>query len=320
MLNKELDHIFSNLPLGKLSDYEFLYKKQNSELNLELGVFGENNVPCIGIDVKEAFLHFQINENYKVIKILNSPKKFGQKILILLNEKKHLHTFKNLYKWIYLDLQENKNLIKTFDNLIEYIDQYSYLFQKRKINNSEESYIGLYGELSILYELLKQKKFNETDLIKSWSGYSRSTHDFNLPKLNLEIKSSISDKMEINVSSFNQLIPKPNSQTYLIYQQFIKDEQCNQSKDLFEIVSSIKTIIRKKENVKLFTRKLEVFGINQISIKLKLSKINLLIFHINETFPSLKSAEIHESISNIKYKIELSKCSEWLTELNLNEL
>ena len=306
--------------MGKLSDYEFLYKKQNYELNLELGVFGENNIPCIGINVKETFLNFQINENYKVIKIFNTPKKFGQKILILLNEKEYLDAFKNLYKWIYLDLQENKNLIRTFDNLIKYIDQYSYLFEKRKINKSEESYIGLYGELSILHKLLKEKKFNETDLIQSWSGYSHSTHDFNLPELNLEIKSSISDKMEINVSSFNQLMPKPNSQTYLIYQRFMKDEHCNQSKDIFELISSIKTIIQKKETAKLFDRKLEIFGINQISLKLKLSKINLLIFHINETFPSLKSTKIHGSISNIKYKIDLSKCSEWLTELNLNEL
>lgn len=320
MQNKQIDQFFNELPLGNLSDYEFLYKKQNSKLNLELGVYGENRIPSIGIDIKETFSDYKSNESFKVIKIINSPKKFGQKILILLNDKMHLDTFKKLYKWIYLDLEEKNNLINTYENLIDYITQYSYLFEKRTINRSEESYIGLYGELDILLGLLKQKKFQEIDIIQAWSGYTRSIHDFNFPQLNLEIKSSISDKMEINASSYNQLTPKPNSQTFLIFQKYINEEYSDHSKDIFDLVKSIKQIIKDEESLKLFSRKLEVFGVNEIVLKLRLSRVNSQIFHINETFPSLKGLEIHESISDIKYKINLAACSEWLTDLKLNEL
>ena len=180
-----VEESFSELSKVRLNKNDFYYRTLNSKLNLNFVVFGENNLTCIGLKVKDQFLRYRVVNKYKVITLMNAHCSFGQRIIIILNDSKKIDIFKKLYKWIHQDLSEDINCIKTFDDLVQYIDQYGELFEKKIDRNiSKESSIGLYGELDLINDLIKNNNHEIDEIIESWSGYSRSTHDFNLGRKN----------------------------------------------------------------------------------------------------------------------------------------
>lgn len=279
-------------------------------------------MPCIGLNVKDKFIKYEIEDKYKIITIRNAPSSLGERIIIVLNETDKIDIFKKLYEWIHQDLLDDCNLIRTFDDLCKYIDRYAELFKQKSDNSiSKESIIGLYGELDLLNELLKSKRYEKYEVINSWSGYYRSTHDFNLLNMKLEVKTSMDDNTVINCSSYNQLLAKKGFQTYLINLSYTENTNKVDGKNIFEMIELVKSNLKNcSESLKKFQRKLEIFGIDRIKDNLKYSRISSKIFDINEDFPSFQGLKIHSSISDLKYKIDLSMCEKWLTPLNMDEL
>ena len=69
------------------------------------------------------------------------------------------------------------------------------------------------------------KKYSKLDIINSWKGYYRSKHDFQLPNLRLEVKSSLNNNTIINSSNFSQLISSPGYDTFLVHQSYLEDNR-----------------------------------------------------------------------------------------------
>jgi len=316
-----LDAVIKSLGALDINNDNFVYKCFDSKKNIEFGVFGERKEPCIGININKDFKYYKSNTKFKIIEIFNAPATNGQKLLIILKDQNKIEIFKKLYVWIHQDISIDQKLFMSFEGLSEYIEQYSKLFEKKITNKiSEESLLGLFGELDLLKELLKSKKYTTTELINSWAGYYRSRHDFKFPNLRLEVKSSLNDNSIINCSSFNQLVSNVSIDTFLIHQLYVKENN-HKSVSLLNLIKTIRRIIESdQKSLLIFDRKLEIFGIEKIETDLKLLRKNLLIYKITDDFPSLKECSIHNSITNIKYKIDLSMCSKWLTELKVNEL
>lgn len=320
-MKENLDQIISKFNKLSLAENSFLYKTFKANINLEFGVFGKEKNPCIGMSCNNQFEKYEINENYKIIKLMNAKLFDGQKLLIVLTDSKKIDIFKKLYYWMSQDLEINPNLIKSFKDLSKYIDQYSKLFEREYINEiTHESLLGLYGELDVLRNLLNSKKYSKLDILNSWTGYYRSKHDFNLPNLRLEVKSSLNNNFIINSSSSNQLKSTPGFDTFLIYQSFVETND-HSSIELNDLIKLIFKMLKNNEKAKkIFEKKLDIFGIEKVKKKLNLSKLSSQIYEIRDDFPSIDHQKIHSSISDIKYKIDLSMCSEWLTEFKINEL
>lgn len=320
-INNILDQNILELTKVNLKKNEFYYRTIDSNINLNFGIFGKEKVPCIGLCLNNKFLEYKIENKYKTISLMNAPSPYGERILILLNNNDKIEIFKKLYNWLHQDLVENKNLINSFEDLCKYVEEYSKFFEVKIQNfNSKDSLLGLYGELDLLNQLLQSKKYNKREVIDSWSGYQRSTHDFNFHNMKIEVKSSTSDNNLIHCSSYNQLISQTNSNIYLIKFSYEEKSKEESGTNIFDLIDLIKGKLKISEaSFKVFERKLEIFGINKINDFTKYKRKSYNIYEIRHDFPSFKNINIHPSISGIKYKIDLSMCDEWLVPLSINE-
>lgn len=253
---------------------------------------------------------------------MNAPSFDQQRVIIVLKDLNKIDTFKKLYKWIHQDLSEDSNLIKSFEDLCKYIDNYADIFERKSNDKiSKESLLGLYGELDLINELIKSNKHEPKEIIDSWNGYRRSTHDFCIKNIRIEVKSSLNNNHIIHCSSYNQLLPKMNFQTYLINFSYVENSVDSHGISIIDMIALIKDNLKNcKISLKTFERKLEIFGIDRVKDDTKYSRISQEIYEISDDFPSLSDLEIHSSITDIKYKIDLSMCENWLSPLNINEL
>ncbi len=320
VITTQLDKTLDTLSKAKLTKNQFRYKTFDSKINLNFGVFGEKNLPCIGLTIEKKFQKYLRNENFKSITIINSPEKDKQRILLILNNQNKLNIFKKLYQWIYIDLQENSDSFSSFQKIVNYINEYADLFERKILSKfSKERLIGLYGELDTIFELLSSKKYTDREIVESWNGYRSSTHDFKINNLALEIKSSLNNSLKIYCSSIDQLRFNKNFKTYLCYRVYREEKNSSKGLNIHELILNIYKKIKDKKVVKVLERKLEIFGINIIKHNTKLIRDSITTYKIDNKFPSFKD-NIHDSISDVKYKLDLFKCDNWKTDLKLYEL
>jgi hypothetical protein len=78
---------------------------------------------------------------------------------------------------------------------------------------SEEAEVGLFGELLLLGHLLKT--IDPASAISAWRGPSAEEHDFGLPTLDLEVKTTTSESRLHWVNSLTQLRPTLERPLYL---------------------------------------------------------------------------------------------------------
>lgn len=320
-LNQNIQTVLDNFTKIDLKDNEFLHKTLDYKSKIELGIFGKNKNPCIAVIVNERFKKYNKYEKFKILNILNTFDNRGQKILIILKDKKRFDIFQRFYNWLCEDIKDNNLILKTYKDFINYIDQFSILFEKIKEEKlSKERVIGLFGELNTILELIKNKKYKSLDIINSWQGFSRSKHDFVLNKLELEIKTSLNEDYKIHCSSYDQLISDNGKKTYLIHQIIKKIYNNEEGLTIHELIKKIKAQLKDQKAEKIFQRKLELFNLENLKNKDKYQIKFTNIYNINDQFPSLKFHEFHESLSNIKYQIDLKLCQDWITDLELNGL
>lgn len=321
VITTQLDKTLDTLSKAKLAKNQFRYKTFNSKININFGVFGEKNLPCIGLTIEKKFEKYLRNDNFKSITIINSPENNKQRILLILNNQNKLKIFKKLYEWIYIDIQENSDLFSSFQKIVNYITEYADLFERKILNKvSKERLIGLYGELDTIFELLSSKKYTDREVVESWKGYRNSTHDFKIKNLALEIKSSLNKSLKIYCSSIEQLRFNENFKTYLCYRVYSEEKTSSKGLNIHELILNIYKKMKDKKAIKILERKLDIFGINIIKHNTKLIRDRMTTYKIDNEFPSFKENDIHESISDVKYKLDLLKCDNWKTDLKLYEL
>ncbi len=70
---------------------------------------------------------------------------------------------------------------------------------------SREAETGLVGELALLTGMIGV--YGPADAVKTWRGGHGEEHDFGLPGVDLEVKTTISERRVHWVSSLTQLVP-----------------------------------------------------------------------------------------------------------------
>ena len=246
---EDVENTFKKFDQIEIHKNQFFYKTPNKDLKLELGIFGEKKTPCIGIIINEKFDNFEICKKFRFLTLKNTPLMNGQnqKLLIILEDLEKFDVFKKFSKWMYQDLYENNTLLSSMNDLINYINQFSELFERSSFQKlSYNKILGLFGELKVLKLLLKSKDSDMYSVIDSWSGYRQSTFDFYLNNFSIEVKSSIFNNTNIHCSSSKQVTKDGNNVTLLAHLNFIEDNQSNNSEDIFDLIQDIKETILSK--------------------------------------------------------------------------
>ncbi|MCE3556525.1 PD-(D/E)XK motif protein [Pseudonocardia sp. RS11V-5] len=79
---------------------------------------------------------------------------------------------------------------------------------------SRERQIGLYGELLFLEASLQQ--LPASTAVGAWRGFGRSEHDFVLPDVSFEVKTTTTEKRRHRIGGLEQLVPNPGTALWFV--------------------------------------------------------------------------------------------------------
>lgn len=262
----------------------FVYNKQ-------LVYMAKNNDLTGSISLKTEYLQLQSNVN--IISVENSQN-FESGCYNIIEYKVPLNenfpAFESFVKLClaHVKIQDSKNFVDFFNSLIE-------LFKNEKLEKKQNVF-GLFGELSLIYYFLKEYNLNLASYWHISGTYSK--YDFSANKMNIEVKTSSSEKDVLIKHSqvFN------DDENYLAVSIV---ENNNSGMTLMELEERLKEFdsIAKDFNflLNLETEKVKLVTSDYINKKLKLLDINL--YDCKNINPFNK---IPDNISNLEYRINLS--------------
>lgn len=254
--------------------------------------------------------------NLDQIKLLDEVYNDEYQFLLVLNDKSNWETFKKFCD----DLTEISVIAETEQKFVELISerlkQWKKLFksENNKVMSLEEQ-MGLFTELKSL-ETIFFKKYGEKSII-NWRGAEKDVQDFLFENSAVEIKSTISSKGHvITISSLDQLESHKSNLFLIVYSLTISTNK-QVGENISDIVEKLRDLIEDDKIDNEFCDKLFKVGYNIVEKEYTRFIIdNIEYYKIEGEFPRLKIEYIDSRIKEIKYKIDLSYCSEYSTTAN----
>lgn len=172
---------------------------------------------------------------------------------------------------------------------------------------------GLYGELLILEQLLKECK-NYSKVMDAWQAPTATNQDFYFNRSAIEVKTSKSNHPSIKVANEFQL---DSSLFEHLYLAFVKlSELPNGENTLLNKINEIRNILKLSPVlVDDFDLKLSYLGIssdieseyNKTSYKVR----KITFYEVNENFPKILSTMVDKAVTHISYEISPTECVEF---------
>ena len=287
------------------SDFSVLRFDDDCEANFYIGINDKNN-KCILHSLDNVNLNFEGFEKTNLKAYKNSK----YLILELIDDDEYLDLFLDLSYSIFekikdITIAQNSALI-----FKEMILRWSTFFTNKKTDKlGEKQVMGLWGELFILKEFIKQKKISVNDVLIAWRGPYKGNRDFEFDNFHLEVKSIKSDSEKINISSEFQLEHENGIEINL---RVLKLRGDSEGLNISYIVHEIIIILNQ------LNADLEIFysALFQIVKLNDLIKYDDLCFAINSDktylvieneFPLINSKSLKEGVSDVNYQIALNK-------------
>jgi hypothetical protein len=104
---------------------------------------------------------------------------------------------------------------------------------------SHAEQVGLFGELVVLLSLAAQR--TPTDAVGAWRGPDREEHDFGLQRVDVEVKTTLSEQRHHWIGSLTQLLPTPGRDLYLLSLQ-ITAAGLGPGATLTELVAAVRSL------------------------------------------------------------------------------
>lgn len=208
-----------------------------------------------------------------------------------------------------------------FNKVIELIQSWANFLKPQRSGLSESEYIGLWGELFTLSEIILpyHTPFNS---MRFWVGPEGKKQDFTLNKIAVEIKTSFSSEArKITISSLEQL-DVITEQLYLLHIVANPSESKfgYSLKDLYENCLSI--ISQDLSSEIIFIQK--VFDLYGKSSEKQLNSKNTLIaqtlYEITDSFPCLRNKDVPNSIAGLRYDLLVSGIKEYESKQSIDEV
>jgi hypothetical protein len=215
------------------------------------------------------------------------------------------------------DIKEEKESTLIF---ISTINMWS-SFLEDEINNkhSEDMIKGLFGELSLLNELLKTAdNSNVNYFLKTWKGPYDTNHDFYFDDKNIEVKTKNNSKSDVNISSEFQLEEESGKSLELVIVSL--ETQLSNGLTIEFIVNQIRDkVIALNGDLSILYEALKMKAITHRILNEYNNYQYSLISHqyyncIENGFPRLIKSELPENINGVKYKLNLKDLDNYITK------
>ena len=174
---------------------------------------------------------------------------------------------------------------------------------------SNEKQLGLLGELLVLRELIE---LTSCDAVRFWQGPVGAEHDFVLNSLDVEVKTTKSERRQHKIGSIQQLIASPGRNLHLVSVQLTRASSSG-GFSLSDVVSGIANLTGPYE-AQFFD------GLNRVGWRSRHSHLysekysfrsETLVFKVNDSFPRLVPSslnldpDLEPRISDIEYRLNL---------------
>lgn len=182
---------------------------------------------------------------------------------------------------------------------------------------SREMQMGLFTELTCLKNIL-EPRIGIKQAITSWVGPEADKQDFLLDKCILEIKSYRTSKTQAaNISSLGQLYSEKEPIYLMSYALTTSDN----GQSVNDLIGEIELLIGERDNglIEAFNIKLDGYGYVPDMTDMPLLKFIVdseKAYHVSDEFPKLIPTDAPPEIFNLKYAIDLSKCSHFLVDID----
>jgi hypothetical protein len=233
-------------------------------------------------------------------------------LVLMLRDNGYFDLFDDLVISLYRiikDISDAETYTKVF---VESFNKWSAFFDDEIANRLSENDIkGLFGELSVLSDLLENVDANRiNDLLESWKGPYDTGHDFELDDKDIEVKTINAGRASISISSKVQLEETHGKGLDLIVLSVERDLLDGISlKDQFRNVKNV--AVGKGGDTAILFRAIKQKGLTQGNLheydnyRFAL-RIEEVFDCLREGFPRLTIANVPESITKVKYDLSLA--------------
>lgn len=306
--------------IGKSSSITYLRINSTCIPNLNLGKNGDNRILVLNIphNYKTQFRGYK-KENIEVF-----IDKDSNSIILELLDPFYNAVFNDLVLSLYnqiKDIQDSTESTRTFISTINrWADLLSNSFQS---GLSKEQVKGLFGELVVLKSLIGSSSCKDINTcLSSWVGPYDETTDFVFDNLNIEVKTKISEKSKVRISSEFQLDEEDGKSLELVVVSV--DEIGDNLKPISLIIDEVrKIIIDKGGDVIIFLESLSQLSLTFSNV----NNYDHFLFELKaiitydcdkviegNEFPKIVKSNLPKELSNIKYDINLSKLDGYIKE------
>lgn len=182
---------------------------------------------------------------------------------------------------------------------------------------SEKEVIGLFGELLILKDKSeKAEALLLNNVLQSWRGPYNTGHDFIEEYSNTEVKTRLSDTATVTISSEYQLQPEEHKELSFVIVT-IRQEPLN-GLSLEDLVHKIRNAVTSKlADYSIFLKTLSEKGLGHHNLNeyniYRYIPVSIIAYDcMNNSFPALVKSQLPESISALKYKLNVESLSTWI--------
>jgi hypothetical protein len=295
-----------NIATSGKYNYQNIDSACHPDLNIGVNDLGNR---CLLLVLPNGYNPGFIGEKKEnITTIFNSTYNF---IILELTDNYYRSLFVDLVLSLYFkikDISDYKDSTKVF---IKTINLWSLFLQEEKSDKLSENTIkGLFGELSLLHELItKANSSNINDILNSWQGPYDRNHDFYLDGIDYEVKTKNNTKTDIYISSEYQLEEENGVALELVVVSV--EKLISGGSTIDSLITAIRNdIINLNGDISIL-----FLALKKKSITLKnLSDYNAHQFKIikhnyykctDVDFPRITTSQIKKEISSLTYKINL---------------
>ena len=203
-------------------------------------------------------------------------------------------------------LEGAKPALTAFTLCIKHLQRWrAFLMAKNPARLSAEEVRGLFGELTLLAELIDRSGEPER-MLEGWTGSDKSAQDFTFPSVAVEVKTRHGlERGRVSSSSQDQL---ETCMATLILMVFALTEVSSEGTSLNGLVDEIRDRLASVDAVERFEEKL--LAARYLPLKhydLPLIKVTgQRAYKVDEGFPRIIRSRLTNGVSHVRYHIDLS--------------
>lgn len=210
---------------------------------------------------------------------------------------------------LYNNLKEHEKIEDIIRTLNSEVKKQIFFWSKEKVLG-KESAMGFFGELLELKKSLNESD-NMSETLNGWCRPAPAVHDFDYGDYSLEVKTIGRKANSIKISSEDQLTAL-DSKDLILKVTEVNFMDKNENDSIGEIYNEIMNILDGTQKIVFEQKCAEDFffkylGPENMPLEYKITEINSQYYNVDQlNFPRIKTDELANGISDIKYRVDVS--------------